>query len=260
MAGDTAIIVGAGTGGLAAALDLALAGFAVTVVEAAAGPGGKMREVPVAGRRIDAGPTVFTMRWVFEELFAAAGTALTNELMLRPLEILARHAWSETERLDLFADPARSAEAIGMFAGSAEARRFRAFCARAARIYDTLEGPFLRDTRCRSPHDLIRRLGLRRLPDLLAISPFATLWGELGKHFHDPRLRQLFGRYATYCGSSPFLAPATLMLVADVEQQGVWVIEGGMHRLAEALVRTAERHGVRFRWQTSVSEVLVDGG
>ncbi|MBK5957544.1 CrtD protein [Rhodoplanes elegans] len=260
MARESAIVVGAGAGGLAAAIDLALAGVAVTVVEAAPAPGGKLREVVVGGRGIDAGPTVFTMRWVFEELFGAAGTSLDREITVTPLDVLARHAWSERARLDLFADNARSADAIGDFAGAAEAQRFRDFCDRAARIYKTLEGPFLRAQRCRSPFDLTRRLGLARLPELAAISPFATMWGALGRHFHDPRLRQLFGRYATYCGSSPFLAPATLMLVAHVEQQGVWLIEGGMQRLAEALVRTAERLGVTVRLGTRVAEVVVERG
>ncbi|MTW14701.1 phytoene desaturase [Rhodoplanes serenus] len=260
MGAESVIVVGAGAGGLAAAIALAVAGFDVTVVEAAESPGGKIRSLPVAGRLIDAGPTVFTMRWVFEELLATAGTSLDRELTLRPLDILARHAWSEHERLDLFADLARSTEAIGDFAGAAEARRFRDFAARAARIYATLEEPFLRGPRCRTPLELILRIGLRRIGEALAISPFATLWGALGEHFHDARLRQLFGRYATYCGSSPFLAPATLMLIAHVEQQGVWVIDGGMRALAAALVRVAERQGVRFRWSTPVRQVVVAGG
>ncbi|MBI5113996.1 MAG: phytoene desaturase [Rhodovulum sp.] len=260
MGAESAIVVGAGAGGLAAAIALAVAGFDVTVVEAAESPGGKIRSLPVAGRLIDAGPTVFTMRWVFEELLATAGTSLDRELTLRPLDILARHAWSEHERLDLFADLDRSTAAVGDFAGAAEARRFRDFAARAAHIYATLEEPFLRGPRCRTPLELILRIGLRRIGDAVAISPFATLWGALGDHFHDARLRQLFGRYATYCGASPFLAPATLMLIAHVEQQGVWVIDGGMRALAAALVRVAERQGVRFRWSTPVRQVVVAGG
>ena len=75
--------------------------------------------------------------------------------------------------------------------------------------------------------------------ELLAISPFDTLWQALGSHFKDPRLRQLFARYATYCGSSPFMAPATLMLVAHAEREGVFYVEGGMRRLADALVKLA---------------------
>ena len=116
------VVIGAGIGGLVAALELSAKGLDVTVLDRAAAPGGKMREVAVAGSAIDAGPTVFTMRWVFEEVFAAAGAAFADHVTLHPVEILARHAWSEHERLDLYADAARSAEAIGEFAGPAEAR------------------------------------------------------------------------------------------------------------------------------------------
>jgi 1-hydroxycarotenoid 3,4-desaturase len=92
------------------------------------------------------------------------------------------------------------------------------------------------------------------------ISPFSTLWRALGEHFRDPRLRQLFGRYATYCGSSPFLAPATLMLVAHVEQDGVWLVAGGMHRIAVALAGLAAARGAVFRYGAEVREVLAEGG
>jgi 1-hydroxycarotenoid 3,4-desaturase len=93
------------------------------------------------------------------------------------------------------------------------------------------------------------------LPDLLATSPFESLWHALGRHFRDPRLRQLFGRYATYTGSSPFLAPATLMLIAHVEQDGVWMIEGGMHRLAQTFAAKAGEKGASFRYNAHVSGI-----
>lgn len=250
------VVVGAGIGGLVAALALAARGLEVTVVEQAATAGGKMREVAIGGARIDAGPTVFTLKRVFEEIFTAAGTTLADHVTLEPVAILARHAWGPHQRLDLFADLGRSADAIGTFAGAAEAQRFRRFAAQARRIYETLEQPFIRSTQ----PSLATLIKGARFADLRQIRPFATLWGALGDYFHDPRLRQLFGRYATYCGSSPFLAPATLMLVAHVEQDGVWLVQGGMHRLAEALADLGASRGVRFRYGTEVSEVVVAGG
>lgn len=259
MASDRIVIVGAGMGGLSAAIALASAGAEVVVVEKADRPGGKMREVEVCGRAIDAGPTVLTMRWVFDELLAAAGTSLEDEVPLAPSELLARHAWSETEQLDLFVDTERSADAVGRFAGAAEARRFRAFCAKSAEVYRTLETPFLRSSR---PNflSLTWRVGPANLPALLRLQPFASLWSALGDCFEDPRLRQLYGRYATYCGSSPFSAPATLMLVAHVEQAGVWFVRGGMARLADGLARVAARLGVTLRTGVAVSEILSEGG
>ncbi len=259
MINDRAIVIGAGIGGLSAAIALAARGYGVTVVERAAAPGGKMREVLVGNSRIDAGPTVLTMRWVFDALFEAAGMQLPDHVSLRPLSTLARHAWTGGARLDLHADEARSADAIGTFAGAEEARGYVAFCAEARRMYETLREPFLAASKP-NPVSLTTRIGLTRLPDLLAIRPFDTMWGALGQHFRDPRLRQLFGRYATYCGSSPFQAPATLMLIAHVEQDGVWIVEGGMHRLAEALTACARSLGVTFRFGEEVSAIEVGRG
>ncbi|MGH6623034.1 MAG: 1-hydroxycarotenoid 3,4-desaturase CrtD [Burkholderiaceae bacterium] len=252
-------MVGAGIGGLVAAARLAARGIPTVVVERAATPGGKMRELDVAGHQIDAGPTVLTMRWVFDELFSDLGRALSDYVVLDRAEILARHAWGADEQLDLHADINRSAEAIGVFSGAAESRRFLQFCGEARRIYRTLDGPFLRSSQP-DPITLMRRIGMARLPALWGIRPFGRLWTALEGHFRDPRLRQLFGRYATYCGSSPYESPATLMLVAHVEQQGVWMVRGGMHRLALAIEAMARENGARFIYGAEVGEIAIASG
>lgn len=253
------IVVGAGVGGLVAALELAARGCDVLLLERAAQPGGKMRQVAIDDALLDAGPTVFTMRWVFDALFDAVGLRLQDHLQLQAVDLLARHAWGPEARLDLYADRERSAAAIGNFAGAEAARGYTDFCERSRAIYRTLETPFLCGSRP-TPLSLAARVGLRGLPGLMRISPFATLWSELGRHFKDERLRQLFGRYATYCGASPFLAPATLMLVAHVEQEGVWLVQGGMHRVAQVLARLAVERGARLRTGTGVQRILLRNG
>ena len=90
--------------------------------------------------------------------------------------------------------------------------------------------------------------------------PWRTLWDALGGHFRDPRLRQLFARYATYVGSSPLSAPATLMLIAHVEQEGVWRVRGGMRRVADAIAALAAASGTQFRYGTGVARIDADGG
>lgn len=259
MTGDRVVIIGAGVGGLSAALDLAGRGYQVDVLERAAAVGGKMRQVVVDGAPIDAGPTVMTMRWTFDELCARAGLSLDSLVKLTPLDVLARHHWPDGTRLDLFADTERSASAINDFAGPGAADGFRAFHRDARRMFDVLKRPYLAADRP-GMTELGSRIGWSRGGDLMALHPFETMWGRLGRYFRDPRLRQLFGRYATYCGSSPFHAPATLMLIAHVEQEGVWAIDGGMHALAAGLARAATAKGATFHLNAHVETIDVSQG
>ena len=254
------IVVGAGIGGLVSALLLANQGVRVTLVETSGSPGGKMRRINVGGALVDSGPTVFTMRWVFEQIFAQVGCNLADVVKLEPLDILCRHAWRSSDaQLDLFTDVARSADAIAQFSSPAEALRFKAFCAKAKDIYNLLEGPYIRSSRP-SMTGLGLDLGAAGLGTLASLGPFASLWQTLGKYFHDPRLRQLFGRYATYCGASPWQAPATLMLVAHVELDGVWSVDGGMHALAQAVAQQAAVRGATLRYNAPCQRILVTSG
>ncbi|MFM7460890.1 MAG: phytoene desaturase family protein, partial [Burkholderiales bacterium] len=162
MTAKRVLVIGAGLGGLAAGVDLARQGFDVEVLERAATPGGKMREVKVGESYVNAGPTVFTMKWVFESLFRDAGLRLEDFLELQTASILARHAWRGAgqtgSRLDLFADVEESVAAIAAFAGGREADGYRAFCKRGADIYQTLRDTYMAAQRP-SPFELVRRVG-----------------------------------------------------------------------------------------------------
>ena len=251
-------IVGAGIGGLAAALRLAASGCAVTVVEAQAAPGGKMRTFPSVAGPVDAGPTVLTMRPVFEALFAAAGERLEDHLTLTPLPILARHYWQDGASLDLMADRDQSAANIAAAFGSRSAAEFKAFANRAARLFDAFDGPMMQAERP-SQLELVRKVATN--PGLLLdMAPWKSLAGLLKGAFSDPHLAQLFGRYATYVGGSPYSAPALLSLIADAEARGVWAVEGGMHKLAQTLETLAKAHGAVFRYSTRVQRIEMQGG
>jgi 1-hydroxycarotenoid 3,4-desaturase len=252
-------VIGAGMGGLAAAVDLAARGHRVTLLEQHAGPGGKIREARVGDAPIDSGPTVFTMRRVFDELFAHAGASFEERVDLAASDRLARHAWPGGSRLDLFRDLDRSSEAITDFAGPTEADAYRRFAAESQRMYETLDDTFMRRERP-GMVELALSMGLLGMPKIAATRPFSTLWKALGQRFGDPRLRQLFGRYATYCGSSPFSAPATLMLIAHAERMGVWLVRGGMQRLAEALADLAAEHRADLRYHTRVERIETRNG
>jgi len=251
------LIIGSGVGGLSAAIELAAAGHKVTVLERAAEPGGKMRQLTVDGVGVDAGPTVFTMRWIFDGLFASAGSTLEQHLTLEKADVLARHAWRQGGVLDLYASTDRSEQAIKEFSDQDNALGYRAFCARSADIYETLREPFIASPRP-SMLELVRRVGYGNLDAMWRTAPFSTLWGALDEHFNDPRLRQLFGRYATYVGSSPLRAPATLMLIAHVEQEGVWLVDGGMRAVAHALRDLAVDLGAEFHFDEGVREIAME--
>lgn len=233
-------------GGLAAALALVGRGARVLVVDGASEPGGKLRTLHHRGQAIDSGPTVLTMRPVFEELFATAGQRLEEHVSLQPLDIIARHLWPDGTQLDLFADETRSADAIAQLAGAAAADGYRRFCRYGAGLLERLEEPFLR-------HDneglfgLMRRVGPRGLSRLAQVDFARSMWRALADFFDDPRLRQLFGRYATYYGSSPYEAPATMNLIAQVEARGVWAVQGGMIALAQAIASAIVAGGGEVR-------------
>ncbi|MGG5811531.1 phytoene desaturase family protein [Falsiroseomonas sp. CW058] len=250
------MVIGAGMGGLAAALLLAAQGRGVVVLERAPRPGGKIRRVEAGGAEVEAGPALLTLRDVFEAIFDAAGASLDAHVALRPEAMLGRHVFADGTRLDLPADQGAAAEAIGGFAGAAAARGFLDFCARAARIHAALDAPFLRSQRPGAAR-FAAAAGLR---GMLGAAPFGTLWDALGGHFADTRLRQVFARAAAYVGTSPLQAPATLMLVSHVERMGTWRVEGGMGRLVAALEALARAKGAAFRYGAEVREVVARSG
>ena len=238
-------------------MDLAAAGMRVTVLDRAATPGGKLRAIAVAGRPIDAGPVVLTGRAVFDRLFQRAGEDLSSHLALLPVTTVSRYAWAGPQQLDLFADRARSADAIAAFASPRDAAGYLDLCREAERMFGALDASFLRGSRPTGGADLLGRVGLFRLPRM---HPFQTFWAAAAARVEDPRLRQLFGHFSTANGTPPFAAPAAALLLAHLRLHDSWVVEGGMHRLATALAALAERAGVAFRFGTTAKEVVVSGG
>jgi 1-hydroxycarotenoid 3,4-desaturase len=255
---DHHVVVGAGIAGLAAAARLAHAGLAVTVLERHATPGGRMRQVDTSAGPVDAGPTVLTLRAVFDDLFAALDERLEDHLRLLRLPLLARHFWPDGSQLDLSDDGAANARAIRGFGGPGAEREFLAFGRRARALFDGFDAPMMKAPRP-SPGGVARALA--RTPRLAAdMAPLSTLAGLLRHSFSDPRLAQLFGRYATYVGGSPYQSPALLALIWQAEASGVWAVEGGLHRLARALERIAADRGAIFRYGADVDRIETADG
>lgn len=250
------LIVGAGIGGLSAAIHLAAGGHRVTMLEQNEAVGGKMAQVTADGCRWDMGPSVITMRHVFEDLFAAAGRRLEDYLTLLPVDPITRCFYPDGSSLDVTADPDVMTERIRVFAGENDAQGYRRYLDYARRIHDVTGGVFI----YRDPPTL-RRLARTPLRDMPAVDPLRTMATSIGSFVQSPQLRQLLGRFATYVGASPYLAPATLNVIAHVELNGgVWYPQGGIYSIARAFERLARELGVEIVTNCRVESIVVAGG
>lgn len=252
------VIAGAGTAGLTAAVCLLARGYPVIILEKETVPGGKMRRVTAGPHEFDGGPTVLTMKWVFDDILDRVGCTLEDLVSLEKAALLARHWWHHSGPLDLHADTGTTAAAIERFCGARDADGYVRFCEDSAKVFATLKNSFM-DAQRPGPIELSRRIGLASPGKILALRPFSNMWQVLGEYFQDQRLRQLFGRYATYVGSSPFRSPATLMLIAHAEQEGVWLVDGGMRALAGALAAKVTSLGADIRYGIGVDQIFLSG-
>jgi phytoene desaturase len=252
------VVVGAGVGGLAAAVRLAHAGHRVTVIERGGAPGGKCARLAVDGFSWDTGPSLLTMPWVFRDLFAATGRPLEDELELLRVEPVTRYRFADGAEVELSADLPAAQEALEAWSPGAGAdwMRFLGTCAAMWRAaVPVLGGPPPWPPRWPRPGEP------RPEPrDLLRVRPWTTVRGLARAHARDPRLRMIIERFATYAGADPRRGPAVLALAGYVEHAfGAWHPRGGMHELVRALVRRLGALGGELRLGTAVERVIVRG-
>ncbi len=251
------VVVGAGVGGLGAAVRLAGAGADVVVLEAGERVGGKLGLAAAEGHVFDTGPSLLTMPFTIADTLAAAGVDLADRLELLPVEPLCRYVWPDGSGLDTHADAERTAQAVAAFEPGADVR-WRDLVEQGRRTWE-LSLPLFLSEPFGSPLDLARRSGTPVDPrDILA---HVTLDRFAARHFDDPRLRQLVERYATYAGADPARAPATMAVIPYAESAfGAWHPRGGMHRVAEVLRDVAVEQGAEVRTGCRVARVLVRDG
>ena len=254
-----AVVVGAGAGGLAAAMTLAAQGAQVTVFEALDAPGGKMGTSWVEGVEFDTGPSLLTMRHVLEDLFGQAGTSLQDELSLVAHGPLFEYRWPDGATLTVHTALEDTITQVRSAFGPQAAQQFQDFMHYSKQIWAAAEPNFIA---CSAPSfGSMLKLGLTKLGQVAKIDPFRTMAQGIARHTTHPKLKDLFWRYATYNGSDPRRAPATLNCIAWVEMGlGGWGVQGGMAQIPRALETVGRRLGVQYHYGTPVTHIQVLAG
>jgi phytoene desaturase len=259
----TVAIIGGGVGALSGAIRLARKGFRVKLFEKNERVGGKMNEhvltTDAGTYRFDTGPSLLTMPFVIDELFAFAGVERSDYLDIMPINPICRYVYPDGSVLDAGADTQAMMGEIERFSSRAEAEQYARFLNYTQRIYDLTAEIFL-FTPFQEWRNVLKSRHLAKLLRLPQIDPFRSVHASVERFFTDKRLVQLFDRYATYNGSNPFEAPATLNVIPWVELGlGGFYIRGGMYRLVEQMEVLARGMGVEINVNAEVERVVHDG-
>lgn len=244
-----AVVVGAGLGGLAAALRLQGRGHDVTVVEQRPQPGGRAGQIRDGGYTWDTGPSLITMPWVLEEAFAAGGLDLHREVALRRLDPFYRIHWAGEERhFDFSGDPDRMATEIAKFSAR-DAAAYDGFIDALAPIHE--RGILDAGRRAFGYGDLVRFL-----PTMLRLGAELPLHRFVGRHFGDARIREVFSFHSLFIGGDPFRVPAIYAALVYLQVlDGVWYADGGVHSVVEAMARPLD-----LRCSSRVERIERTGG
>ncbi|GGS40354.1 phytoene desaturase family protein [Actinokineospora fastidiosa] len=245
---DHVVVVGAGLSGLSAALHLAGAGREVTVLEAAAAPGGRAGQEVIAGHRVDTGATVLTMPELIDEALSAVGASVA-ELDLVRLDPAYRAHFADGSTVAVHTDAAAMEAEVRRVAGPREAAGYRSLRAWLTRLYQVERDRFI-GANFDSPADLARP----ELARLAALGGFGRLGPAVARHLSDERLRRLFSFQSLYAGVAPSRALAAYAVIAYMDTvAGVYYPRGGMGAVAETMAAAAGRAGVRFRYGTAAA-------
>jgi phytoene desaturase len=253
---DHVVVVGAGLAGLSCALRLAGAGRQVTVIEREPVPGGRAGLIDDAGYRFDTGPTVLTMPDLIRDAFAAVDEDMDDWLDLLPVEPLYRAFYPDGSQLDVHTDVDAMADEIARTISFTEAEGYRRYVDFVSKLYRYEMRDFI-DRNIDSPLDLVTE----NLARLVAIGGFRKLAPKVRQYLRDPRTERLFSFQAMYAGLAPQDALAIYAVIAYMDSvAGVYFPKGGMHALPRAMAAAAEKHGVEFRYSTTVARVEATDG
>jgi len=251
-------VVGGGLGGLSAGIRLANSGFDVDLFERNENLGGKVSEISTSGYRFDKGPSVITLTEYIIDLFNFCGESIENHLEFTKIEPLSRNFFSDGSYFDLIGDIEKLSHNIAEFCGNSyfNSRKYHSYL---KNIYDLTADIFLNQP-LHEMAMLIRKKKFPPIADFLRIDAFRTMHHANEIFFKNEKLLKVFDRFATYNGSSPYLTPATLNIIAYVELfLGSFYIKGGIYRLVESLVNLAKKVGLKINLNSQVDEILHNG-
>ena len=253
---DHVVVVGAGLAGLSAALRLAGAGRKVTVLERESVPGGRNGLLNKDGYAFDTGPSVLTMPSLINDAFNCVGEDMKDWLELTPLTPLYRAFYADGSQLDVHANTGEMEAEIAKHISSQEAAGYRRYVDFVTKLYKYEMNDFI-DRNIDSPLNLLTP----NLARLIALGGFRRLSPKVNQFMKDPRLQKVYSFQAMYAGVSPQQALAIYAVIAYMDSvNGVFFPKGGMHAVPRALAAAAEKHGVVFKYNTTVTNVEVSNG
>lgn len=254
-----AIIIGSGIAGIASSIRLALKGYDVAVFESNSYPGGKLSKIDLGEYRFDAGPSLFTLPEQVEELFHLAGKDPKEHFDYLKLPVTCHYFWEDGKKLKAYADLDLFAEEVNQQLGEPKSHIKEALI-NSSYIYDHLAPLFMH----KSLHDWktwTNQDAMKAYLKMGKLGIFSTMNEANEKQFDNPKLIQLFNRYATYNGSNPYETPATLNIIPHLEFNiGAFFPKKGMHDITNSLFQLSLDLGVTYTFNQKVDEIMVEQG
>ncbi|BBI33636.1 phytoene desaturase family protein [Cohnella abietis] len=249
------VVIGGGLGGLSAAIRLATAGFSVTVLEQQPTLGGKLQRIQLGHYTFDRGPSTITMPEAFRRVFTSAGRKMEDYIQLYKLNEGTRNIFSDGTTVDLSSDLEAVESQISAYSLE-DAAQYKSFMKESEILYRLAECNFMTQIL-----GWKEKLQPRMALAFARVRPFMTMDKLLRRYFHHPNTIAMFGRYATYVGSSPWSAPAIFGMLPHMENAlGIYGVKGGTYAIVEGFSRLARELGVTIKTGVRVTRILSRNG
>ncbi len=247
-------VIGSGIAGLAISTRLAMKGYKVTVFEKNSHAGGKMSSLSIDGYRFDTGPSLFTMPNMVEELFLIAGERLEDYLSYTKLDIICKYFYSDGSVINSYSDKYLLALEIEKKTGEKKENVIE-YLKKYAHLYNGTSKVFIHNS-FHKWRNFLKEEYRDTLHYLSKLDAFSTMHDKNANFFDNEKVVQLFDRYATYNGSNPYKAPATLNMISHLEHNtGAFFPVNGMYSISESLLKLAGKKGVEIFFDAPVSKI-----